>query len=251
MPIIRAISIKSITLAIFFIAFQVCIASAAVKNERINSSENEEFSIAQQLITIKQEKSTINVNLKKQETACYQKFAVNNCLKDAKNEAQTALAAVKRRESEINDRLQKTKLESDQNKKEQTIVKNPSLNNAVGSGVSENADEFKDKEKVVKAAKPVKTIKLDVEILAGKSMADKSRADAAQKRLVESNQKQAASQKKMQIRQAKNGLTDANTVKYNQKLIQAEEHKQALEKARLKKNKSKSTQLPIPNAITP
>jgi colicin import membrane protein len=241
---------KSNFFTIIFIASQACFTPAiaqntsqntsrnTAQNESVNTVKNTEVSAAQEFEAIKQEKAAIDANLKKQETACYKKFAVNNCLKDAKTEAQAALNVVKRRENEINDQQRKAKNESDQSKKEKISSKK-----AVGT----NTD---DKTKTVKTVKPTKAVKSDAEILANKSVAEKSRADAAQKRLVETNLKQAASQKKAQIRTNKNNQSAVNTAKYNQKLSQAEEHKQALEKARLNK-KSKSATLPIPTTTTP
>ena len=68
------------------------------------------------------------------------------------------------------------------------------------------------------------------------------------KRLEESNQKLAASQKKAQTRASKNSQSAANAAKYNQKLAQAEAHKAALEKKNLERKKAKSAPLPIPNS---
>lgn len=237
---------KSILFTIILIAVQVYIATARAQNESVNTTKNTELSTSQEFTKIKQKKLAIESNLKKQEAACYKKFAVNNCLKDAKTEAQTALNAVKRRELEINDQQRHAKAESDQSKKEKAAVKNAADNNGV-----DTTSEVKDKNKTVKTAKPAKTMKLEAEILAEKNAADKSRANAAQKRLVDSNQKQAASQKKTQIRVNKNSQSSLNVSKYDQKLTQAEEHKQALEKERLAKNKIKSAPLPIPTATTP
>ena len=58
---------------------------------------------------IKQEKLEIDANLKRQEAVCYKKFAVSNCLKDAKTEAQAALNQIKRREIEIKELQRNTK----------------------------------------------------------------------------------------------------------------------------------------------
>lgn len=237
---------KSIIFTIIFIAFQAYITPARAQNEGLNAVNNIELSAAQEFANIKQEKAVIDANLKKQEAACYKKFAVNNCLKEAKTEAQIALNAIKRREIAINDLQRNAKAESDQRKKEKTAVKN-----AEKSSTSDKASEVKDQTKTFKTAKPAKAIKSDADILVEKNAADKSRADAAQKRLAESNQKQAASQKKAQIKAIKNSQAEANVHKHTQKLRKAEEHKAEVEKSRLSKSsqsKPKSAPLPVPNA---
>lgn len=241
---------KSILFTIILIAVQACITPAmaknVVKNKDVNTVKNVELSAAQDLASIKQEKTVIDANLKQQQAACYKKFAVNNCLKDAKAEAQTALKEVKRHEAEINEKQRNVKIESDQSKKEKTAVKNTETNSG-----GDKTSEVNDKTKTLKTAKSAKATKSDADILVEKNVADKSRADAAQKRLVESNQKQAVSQKKAQIKAIKNSHAGANTAKYKQKLLQTEEHKVEVEKSRLAKlsqSKPTSAQLPVPKA---
>jgi colicin import membrane protein len=226
---------KSIFFTIILIAVQACIMSAKAQNEGVNSIKKTELTTAQELLSLKQEKLTIESNLKQQEAACYKKFAVNNCLKDAKTEAQTAQNVVKRREIAINDQQHNAK----------AAVKKVDNNSG-----TDKTSEVKDATKAVKPAKHAKAIKSDAQVLAEKDVADKSRADAAQKRLVDLNQKQADFQKNAQIRASKHNQSAANSASYNRKLNQAEEHKQALEKMQLAKKKLKSAPLPIP-ASTP
>jgi colicin import membrane protein len=224
---------KNIFLAIFFIAVQVHITLATAQNiELLNSAD--------ELAQIKQEKFAIDANLKKQEALCYKKFAVSSCLKDAKTEAQTALNKIKRRELEIKDLQRSAKAESDLNKKEQTQERKMPNNGAEAS-----VGDSMGKSKVDKTTKPSRSIKTEAEILSEKNAQDRSRADAAKKRLDDSNQKLAVSQKKAQIRATKNSQSSANLEKYNQKLLQAEAHKAALEKANLERKKEKSAPLPI------
>jgi colicin import membrane protein len=228
---------KSIFFTIFFIAAQVYITPATAKNDDIQNAADE-------LILIKQEKLAIDASLKKQEALCYKKFAVSSCLKDAKTEAQTALNKIKRREIEIKELQRSAKAESDLNKKEKPLGKN-TPNNGAEAVVGESVG----KTKVVKTAKPSRTVKTDEEILSEKNAKDKSRAEAANKRLDDSNHKLAASQKKTQIREGKNSQSSANLDKYKQKLLQAEAHKAAIEKANLERKKEKSAPLPIPASI--
>lgn len=241
---------KSIIFTIILIAIQAYITTAIAQNEGLNAVSNIELAASQEFAKIKQEKAVIDANLKKQEAACYKKFAVNNCLKDAKTEAQTALNAVKRREIAINDLQRNAKAESDQRKKEKTAVQNAEKNSS-GDKTSEVKDQTKTL-KTLKTAKPAKVVKSDADILVEKNSADKSRADAAQRRLVDSNQKQAASQKKAQIKAIKSNQAGANAAKYKQKLLQAEEHKAEVEKSRLNKSsqsKPTSAPLPVPTAV--
>ena len=226
---------KSILYATILIALQACITPATAQN-------NLEINVVDELTKLKQEKLEIDANLKKKEAICYKKFAVSDCLKDAKTEAQADLNKVKRREIEIKDLQRKNKVESGLNK------------NASGKNAEKNSDEVANSktEKIAKsgrAAKSTRAIQTDAEILAEKSVNDKSRADAAKKRLEESNQKLAASQKKAQSRANKNSQSSANTAAYNQKLIKAEAHKADLEKKNLERKKAKSAPLPTPDFI--
>lgn len=228
---------KSIFFIVFFIAIQAYITTATAQNSDLQSATDE-------IALIKQEKHAIDANLKKQEALCYKKFAVSSCLKDAKTEAQTALNKIKRREIEIKELQRSAKGESDLNKKEKTLERN-TQNNGAEVAVGESTG----KAKVVKTAKPSRTIKTDEEILSEKNAKDRSRAEAAKKRLDDSNQKLAASQKKAQIRASKNSQSAANLDKYKQKLLQAESHKAAIEKANVARKKEKSAPLPIPASI--
>ncbi len=230
---------RSILYATFLIAIQVCITPAKAQNML-------EINIVEELAKLKQEKLEIDANLKKKEAICYKEFAVSDCLKVAKTEAQADLNKVKRREIEIKDFQRKNKAESSLDK------------SATGKNTEKNSDEVaisEAKNKTEKIAKSDRVVKLtsaiqtDAEILAEKSVNDKLRADAARKRLEESNQKLAASQKKAQSRANKNSQSSANIATYNQKLIKAEAHKADLEKKNLERKKAKSAPLPTPDFI--
>jgi colicin import membrane protein len=232
------------TFAIIFIAFQTYKSTAIAQQSHEKSTNRIEVNVSEELTKIKQEKLSIDANLKKQQAACYKNFAVSSCLKDTKIEAQTALNDVKRREAAINDQQRTAKIESQQSKKEKAAVKNTE-----SSSGGDATSDAKDKIKTIKTAKPGKVIKSDEDILTEKNAAEKSRTDAAKKRLADVNDKQIASQKKAQSRANKNSESAANSAKYNQKLRQAQAHKDELEKANLAKKKPKSAPLPIPNLM--
>lgn len=225
---------KNIFLAIFFIAIQAHVTLAKAQNSDLENASVE-------FAKIKQERLAIDVNLKKQEALCYKKFAVSSCLKDAKTEAQTALNKLKRRDLEIKELQRNAKAESDLIKKERTLKKNRS-NNGSESAVSESIGDTK----TGKTDKSNRSVKTDAEILSEKNAKNRSRAEAAKKRVDDSNQKLVASQKKAQIRATRNSQSSANLEKYKQKLRQAEAHKAALEKTNLERKKEKSAPLPIP-----
>jgi colicin import membrane protein len=228
---------KNFLLTIFFIAAQAYMTSANAQNGDLKNASDE-------LLKIKQEKLDIDLNLKKQEAACYKKFAVSRCLIDAKTEAQTALNKIKHRELEIKELQRSAKAESDIRKKEKTPVEKMPRNGAEAS-----EGEPKGKFKLDSAIQPSRAVKTDEEIQSDKNANDRSRAEAAKKRVDASNEKLAASQKKSQIRATKNSQSSANLDKYNQKQLQAEAHKASLEKAKLERKKEKSAPLPIPTAI--
>jgi hypothetical protein len=175
---------KNILFTIFFIAAQAYITSANAQNGDLKNASDE-------LLKIKQEKLDIDSNLKKQEAVCYKKFAVSRCLTDVKTEAQTALNKIKRRELEIKELQRSAKAESDRNKKEKTLVEKMPRNGAEAS-----EGEPKGKSKLDSAIQPSRAIKTDAEIQADKNSKDLSRAEAAKKRVDESNEKLVASQKK-------------------------------------------------------
>jgi colicin import membrane protein len=237
---------KSIFFAIILIASMAYFTPAIAQSTAIISTYAAEINMADELAKLKQEKLVIDINLKKQEAVCYKKFAVSDCLKEAKKEAQTALSKVKRRELEIKDLQRNNKAESDLNIKENPVGEKASRNATKNSDNVFNSEPKDKTAKVAMAAKSTKAIKTDAEILAEKSENDKLRADAAKKRLDESNQKLAVSQKKAQSRANKNSQSAANTAAYNQKLIQADAHKAALEKKNLDRKKAKSAPLPLP-----
>jgi hypothetical protein len=228
---------KNILVTIFFIAVQAYMTSATAQNGDLKNASDE-------LLQIKQEKLDIDLNLKKQEAVCYKKFAVSRCLKEAKTEAQSALNKTKRRELEIKELQRSAKAESDINKKEKTLVEKMPKN-----GVEALEGEPKGKSKIDSAIQPSRSIKTDAEIQSDKNANDRSRAEAAKKRVDASNEKLATSQKKSQIRATKNSQSATNLDKYNQKQLQAEAHKASLEKAKLERKKEKSAPLPIPTAI--
>lgn len=240
---------RSILFAIIFIAIQAYFTTAIAQNNVVILTRAAEVNAADELAKLKQEKLAIDVNFKNQEAVCYKKFAVSDCLKEAKKEAQTALNKVKRREIELKDLGRNNKAESDLNKKENAAGENVARNTAKNSDEVTNSEPKEKTAKVVNAAKPTRAIKTDAEILAEKNANDKLRADAAKKRLEESNQKLAASQKKAQSRANKNNQSAANTAAYNQKMVQAESHKAALEKKNLERKKAKSAPLPVPDSI--
>jgi colicin import membrane protein len=232
-------------LAIVFISLQAYKSTAMANNSYEKSNNRIEINVSDELIKIKQEKLSIEENLKQQQAACYKNFAVSSCLKNAKIEAQTALNAVKSREMAINEMQRTAKIDSNQSKKEKAAVKNTESNRG-----GEEASKVKIKaSKAIKTAKPEKVIKTDADILAEKNAAEQSRADTAQKRLADVNDKQIAAQKKAQIRANKNSESAANSAKYNQKLLQAQAHKDELENANLAKKKPKSAPLPTPDLL--
>jgi colicin import membrane protein len=231
--------------AIIFIALQAYITVAMAQNGNEKSFVNSEANVSGELTKIKQEKLAIDANLKKQEAACYKKFAVNDCLKDAKLESQAALNAVKRRELALNDQQRQLKIESIQRKKEISSIKS-----ADGEKVDGNTSEVSGKTKTLKTVTSAKTIKSDAEILTEKNTAEKSRTAAAQKRLIDSNQKQAESQKKANARVSQQSQSAVNTARYNEKIKQAHAHKAELEKTNSEKKKVKAAALPLPTFST-
>jgi colicin import membrane protein len=246
---------KYIFTTIILIAAQACITLARAENSDANVRVFTEEAANAELAKIKQEKLAIEARSKEQEAACYKKFAVSSCLKDVKTERQTALNSAKRRELDINEQLRAKKAESQQTKKskstQEQAAKQASNDNGVGKDSEKKTVTSERIGKNPKSLKAERSSKSEAEILAEKDVNEKLRANAAQKRLADSNQKMAASQKKTQIRAIKNSQTGLNAAKYKQKLLQAEEHKNEAEKTRLEKSsksKPKSAPLPLPPA---
>jgi colicin import membrane protein len=248
---------------IIFIAAQACNTLARAENNGSNARSSTEEAANTELAKIKQEKLAIDARSKEQEAACYKKFAVNSCLKDVKTQNLAALNSIKKRELDIKEQLRAEKAESAQSKKQKSTLgqeqeaKQAPNSNSNGNG---NGDEKGSEQKTVrsekngkntKSLKGEKSTKSEAEMLTEKDANEKSRTHAAQKRLADSNEKAAASQKKAQARANKNSQAGVNAAKYRQKLLQAEEHKNEAEKSRLaksSKSKPKSAPLPLPTA---
>lgn len=210
-----------------------------------------------ELAKIKQERLAIEAKSKEQEAVCYKKFAVSSCLKDVKTEKLAALNVIKRQELDIKNQLRAKKAASEQSKNASSSQSQSQNTNQTSSDTSDekgNKQKAVTAEKVSKNAKTLKaekSAKAEAEIFSEKDAKAKARASAAQKRLADTNEKIAASQKKAQSKAIKNSQAGANAAKYKQKLLQAEEHKAEVEKFRLDKSsqsKPKSAPLPLPNA---
>lgn len=223
---------KKIFIAILLIGVQACFLAASAKN-------NDVLDASEELEKLKQQKHAIDLNSKTQVAACYQKFAVSNCLQEVKATTQTSLNSIKRRELEIKDSQRNAKIQTDEIKQ-------------IGSknDVVPKAGEAANLKSTTAKTRQIKSIKTDGEILADKTISDKLRAEQAKRRLDDSNRKQAQLQRKNQIRENKNNQSADNVAKYNQKMALAAAKKAAVEEESLLREQPKSASLPIPKTIS-
>jgi len=224
---------RRIYFAIIFAALQAINTPAIAQNDASNADSR----LTSELAELKQEKLSIESKFKTLEAACYKKFAVSNCLQDVKTEKLRALGDIKRRELAINDA--KRQLKADEiNKKSKKLVEKVDVPASV-SDASKSAKSEKPSRTDNKRAEPVPK---------DQSKLSEQRALAAQQRVLESNKKQAASQEKAKLRAKKLTEAEEQTAKFNKKILEAEAHKNAVEKAKAEKTKPKSAPLPIPSA---
>lgn len=221
---------RRIYFAIIFAALQAINTPATAQN----NASNIDSKLTLELAELKQEKLSIESKFKTLEAVCYKKFAVSNCLQDVKTEKLRALGDIKRRELAINDAKRQLKA-NEINKKSKKLVEKDD----VPVSVSKSAKSEKTSRSENNRAEPVPK---------DQSKLSEQRALAAQQRVLESNKKQAASQQKATLRAKKLTESEVRTAKFNKKLLEAEAHKNAVEKAKAEKSKPKSAPLPIPSA---
>ena len=166
------------------------------------------------------DREKIQSQFNEKEAACYNKFAVDSCLKNAHTERRAALAEIKRKELAMNDlERQKKKAEIDLK-----ISKPPATNRSTTGAENLNRS--------------------------AKSSHDEAKqAEMAKKRAEATSQKMMASQAKAAQRAEKTKLAGENAVKYQKKLIKADEHKAATEQEMTNSTKPKASSLPIPKAL--
>jgi colicin import membrane protein len=224
---------KGVLFATILIALQAINTPAIAQIDDLNSDSK----LTLELSELKQEKLSIESKFKTLEAACYKKFAVSNCLQDVKTEKLRALGDIKRRELAINDA--KRQLKADEiSKKSKKLAEKVDVPASVS-----------DASKSIKSEKPNRTDNQRAEpVPKDQSKLSEQRALAAQERVLDSNKKQAASQQKAKLRAKKLTEAEVQTAKFNKKLLEAEAHKNAVEKAKAEKTKPKSAPLPIPSA---
>ncbi len=227
---------KSIFFAIFIIAFQV-INTLSIAQDVV-STEN--YKLDLELVEIKRERLLIDSKFKTNEADCYKTFAVNLCLQERKSEKLLELTDIKRRELIVNERKRQIKSEAAdkkfKEKSEKLINKTQSIET---TRASKTSDKKAEQSNLSNNKRETSTPKDQVKLA-------EQRSAVAKQRVIDSNIKHAASQRKAQSRAKKLTLAAENEAKFNQKQHDAQVHKTAIEKASAEKLKSKSAPLPIP-----
>ena len=196
------------------VSLLVMIASSFLIVQAQGTSASAEISERSRLV---QEREAIESRYNLQEVACYKKFAVSSCLKQVKTEKTAVLIDIKRKELALNDLQREDRKVRINSKKENSTLTNAKKTEAVIS-------------------KPNKSIDLN----------EKQRENEAASRVDEANRKLRISQAKAVQRAEKNKLATEQATKYQKKLIEAQEHKVALEQKNANSTKPKSTPLPVP-----
>lgn len=234
--------------AIFFIAVQAIKMPAAAQNTEISI----ESKLNLELTEIKQKKLEIESSFKTREAVCYKNFAVSNCLQDLKSEKLLVLSDIKRRALEINDQIRQIKLNAYEKKANEKSKKIDEKEQLKDQAIDQTLNPDANDRKTAKTSKTRKTVK-ETEAPAenNKSKLAEQRALAAKQRVLDANMKQAASQQKAQSRARKLKQSGEQEAKFNQKQLDAQAHKTAVEKAAAEKTKPKSASLPIPSTQLP
>jgi hypothetical protein len=239
---------KKYFFTIFIIAVQAINTLATAQNKELNVEVKSDANLDAKLAEIKQARLAIESSFKTREAVCYKNFAVSNCLQALKSEKLLALSEIKRQELEINDQKRQVKSDAVEKKVFEKSKKIAEKEQAKTLKEAPNSNI----EKTRKFAKQSNTAdKPDASLLNDPLKNDPStlaakRASAASQRVLEANAKQAASQQKAQSRALKFSQSGEQEVKFNQKQLDSQAHRNKLEKAAAEKTKPKSASLPIP-----
>ena len=204
-----------------WMAFGLLIAYFGVQAQTSSDAER---------MRISTERSSLEAAFALEDTACYKRFLVNNCLNKVKTRRLDALADLRRQEIVLNDAARKIKAAEQLQK-----IEDKSLPEKLQQEADERAQAVKDFDDRVARDKQKAA---DREVLQG---GEKAKSDAAASRLKGNQEKEAG-------RTAKQVLAAEELRKYNERQEQAKERlaRYARDKASQVKAPARPLPLPVP-----
>ena len=179
-------------------------------------------------LRISADRSRLQAAFALEETACYKRFLVNNCLNELKIKRRDTLADLRRQEIVLNDEARKAKAAVQLQKTE-----DKSSPEKLQQGADKRAQAVKDFEDRVEGDKQKKADR--VALKAG----EKGKSDAAASR-IKSNQDKNA------VRRAKQTVAAEELKKYNERLKQSEERQARYAREKASQTKAPAQPLPVP-----
>jgi len=179
-------------------------------------------------LRISADRSRLEAAFAVEDTACYKRFLVNNCLDEVKVRRRDALADLRRQEIVLNDEARKAKAAEQLQK-----IEDKSSPEKLQREADERAQAVKDFEDRMARDKQKNT---DREVL---QAGEKAKSDAAAGR-IKSNQDKGAG------RAAKQTLEAEELRKYNQRLKQARERQARYAREKASQTKAPAQPLPTP-----
>ena len=177
---------------------------------------------------ISTERSSLEAAFALEDTACYKRFLVNNCLDKVKTRRRDALADLRRQEIVLNDEARKIKAAEQLQK-----IEDKSSPEKLQQEADERAQAVKDFDDRVARDKQKAA---DREVL---QAGEKARSDAAASRLKGNQEKEAG-------RTAKQGLAAEELRKYNERQEQAKERRARYARDKSSQVKAPANPLPLP-----
>jgi colicin import membrane protein len=187
-----------------------------------------EESEATERTRIAAERGKAEADFRAEEKLCYRKFAVNDCLNAAKARRREVLANLRRQELSLNDAQRKRKAAERQ------------------EGIDQRALEKQQRREIEQ--QEALAAQEDRQARAAQKSRERAASDASRAASAADRQRQTA-QKDAQAEADRNrraAQTDQNAKKYQQRQLDAQEHKASLDRRLAKQKKPSPEPLPVP-----
>jgi hypothetical protein len=179
-------------------------------------------------LRISTQRAALEADLSREDTACYKKFLVNNCLNAVRARRVDALADLRRQEILINDRERKARGAEQIQKTEDKASLEKQQQEA-----DRRAEALKDFEARMASEKQKNAARLKVE------SGEKANLDAANARTKSAQDKQAD-------RTAKQAAASAEAKKYDEKIEKAKDRQARVAREKASQTKAPADPLPLP-----
>jgi hypothetical protein len=220
--------------AILFVAAYAIPAWTAAQN--IIESAQPEVAERAERERIQYERAKVGTAHEAAKVECYQRFSVNDCLIQARDQHNAQLADLKRQEISLNDLQRKRRGAQQSQRTEEKTSPQKLLEQAEqrGNALANSAKRAQRQEdKGTPQARAVNSAKTKT-------------LNAPQGRVANGQTKQQRSDKKIAQKQAKQAKVAQDTASYDQRIKDAQEHRAQLQKRQQQNKKTPAASLPIP-----